>query len=150
MRGCSIGGPLTHDAGSKRPTIQQDTHRVDVIREFGLLFLVDGVANVRIGAMYCDLSGSGRQERLLGLTPELHVELHASRRGQLSSQYNQWRCAYLDPVVELDLSTRVHADMLQDLSRSIVRLSGRLQRLQNALLVDPPGSVGRYVTARKR
>ena len=126
------------------------THRIDVIGELSTLILVDCVANVRIGAMHCDLAGSGRQERLLGLTPKLHVELHASKRGQLSSQYNQWRCAYLNPVVELDLSTRVHADVLQDLSRSIVRLSRRLQRLQNALLVDPPGSVGRYVTARKR
>ena len=48
-------------------------HPIDVICELPPLIFVDGVADVRVGALHCDLSGLGGEGR--SLRAELDVEL---------------------------------------------------------------------------
>jgi len=49
------------------------THSIDVICKLPPLVFIDGVADVRVGALYCDLSGLGGDGR--SLRAELDVEL---------------------------------------------------------------------------
>ena len=43
---------------------------------------------------------------------------------------------HLDPVLELDLSTRIDADVLEGLASTVVGLAARLESLEHVALVD--------------
>lgn len=52
----------------------------------------------------------------------------------------QW--TYLDPILQFDLATSVDGDVLESLSRTIVRFAAALKGLQHGSLVNTPRDVG--------
>lgn len=58
------------------------------------------------------------------------------RRVRVYRHHDQVPMSYLNPVVQLNLATGIDTDVLQSFPCNIVRLSARLQSLQNGRLVD--------------
>ena len=56
------------------------------------------------------------------------------------SERVEW--THLDPILQLDLATSVHGDVLESLSRTIVRFAAALKGLQHGGLINTPRDVG--------
>jgi len=90
------------------------------------------MADVGVGPLHSHLSRFRRDSGFV-LCAQLDVKLC----GMLSiCQPPQRVTAHLDPIVQLDLSTGVHTNMLEGFSRDIIRLTTRLKGLKDSRFVD--------------
>ena len=103
------------------------------------------MADVCVGTLHGDLPSLGADGR--SLRAELNVELSDGNfvsRGRLRrlERHGDDEMTYLDPILQLDLATGVHRDVLERLACAIVRFAAALEGLQHGSLVYAPRDVG--------
>lgn len=117
-----------------------------MIRELGALVLVDSMTNIGIRALDSDLPSFGFQSRGC-LSSHLDVQLVQGWRLRKWPVTSYEGKTYLDPIFELNFTAGIDADMFQDLSSLIIRLSARLKCMKNGRFVDSSWRIGADRTA---